>query len=767
MIFVHIGLRKAGSASIQAFLAANAEPLAQLGLLYPRTGRFERDAHHNLASELRSRRRFTAGRGGIDDVLAEWRASGAPNLILSSEMFEDCSAAQAGRLIGRLREADGDIRVILILRDLAHLIVSSYGQKVKYGRNSHDFDEFFETRLTDERVDYAETAERWAAAVGWDRLHVRLLEPALLANGDLIDELLALTGFDPASPAVRALDRPGVLNVTPGWRVLEAIRALYSGERSFAAPHPLAEASDHDRVLRKRVGRAAGEVGEAMGWNVDRGLYLTRAQAKRCFFIHRRSMKRLNGKLAAPLPYAREWEPGGSPFRSAEAPSADQIDPRALASFYERLADAAAATIQRATDARHNARARAEGAGRGGSARAAAEQEAWIPPHARGEGVAEIIVHAGLRQSGGEAVRGFLAENDAALESLGLLYPRAGRWGLLRADGHVNLARELRRPQRFDPAFGALAQAAEEWRRSAATRLLLSCDLFEEFEPHHIRLLYQRLSRGGESMRAVILVSDPIEAIYSGYVQKVAFGQQLLDFDNYFDHRQQTGKIDVSAIIRRWVEALGRDQVEVVSREEAPDGEPVDAVLRRLGLDRAAGLAGLPRPSVGRRLTPGWRVLEAIRALYDERHGLGPRHPLADAVEQDAAARLRLSRAALRVGADRGWNERAGAEEYLTREQARACLLAQAIAMEGSGSGAPAQTIAARSNGGPNVDYRHGPAPSAEQIAPDELRAFYRALAGSLARAGRSAANRRAIRNPARPAAPPRHNDPVSPDRRH
>ena len=51
MIVIHIGLKKSGSSSIQAFLKANEDALQGLSVDYPPTGRAAR-AHHNLALDI-------------------------------------------------------------------------------------------------------------------------------------------------------------------------------------------------------------------------------------------------------------------------------------------------------------------------------------------------------------------------------------------------------------------------------------------------------------------------------------------------------------------------------------------------------------------------------------------------------------------------------------------------------------------------------------------------------------------------------------------
>ncbi len=168
MIIVHIGLRKAGSASLQAFLAANEAGLRARGADYAHIGRVgpeQRTTHVNLVHDLRGGKRYDPAYGSLETLAQAWRGSDAETLILSSEMFEDCTPDEARRLGALLRRESEPVRIVLILRHLIDLMPSSYGQKVKYGLNTYDFDSFYTSRMRQRRVNYFKTtARRWATA---------------------------------------------------------------------------------------------------------------------------------------------------------------------------------------------------------------------------------------------------------------------------------------------------------------------------------------------------------------------------------------------------------------------------------------------------------------------------------------------------------------------------------------------------------------------------------------------------------------------------
>jgi hypothetical protein len=135
--YLHIGTHKTGTTSIQAFLAANQDRLAQLGVLIPAAGRPSREfaGHHNVAWELRRDGRHDAALGGLNDVVRELRRSDAHTACLSSEDFE--LLYNVPEAIPRLREAIEDAgftaRVVVALRPQAGYCERVYAEIRKHG----------------------------------------------------------------------------------------------------------------------------------------------------------------------------------------------------------------------------------------------------------------------------------------------------------------------------------------------------------------------------------------------------------------------------------------------------------------------------------------------------------------------------------------------------------------------------------------------------------------------------------------------------------
>ncbi len=338
-IAIHIGLKKSGSATIQTFLAANTEALRGMSVDYPEPGRGDRIAHHNVFSEIEARKAFEPTRGSLAQLVSYIAVQDKALTIISSEMLESLEPARIEALRTTLAVSDRHMQVVLVIRNLLDLVPSSYAQKIRYGQKHFDFDRFFATRTAQERVSYFTTASNWASVFGWENIRVRLLDPQFLLHGDLIDDFLAAVGLDADDPGLRALPRPGVINSASGWKVLEAVRALYVKKPSLPAGHRLIPILKHATTLgrRKKIERAAVEAGRRLGWQADRGLYLTRDQAQSLLDLYAESIMNLNQRLAEALPLPVGLAERGFVERRF-LPKASHIPRDELIAFYDDLA---------------------------------------------------------------------------------------------------------------------------------------------------------------------------------------------------------------------------------------------------------------------------------------------------------------------------------------------------------------------------------------------------------------------------------------------
>lgn len=86
-LYLHIGLHKTGSTSLQSALFENLDILKARGYLLPEAGRNpraeEKIIHSNISHDIRQARAFAPGAGGLAEVLHEIRTA-APRVPSSA-----------------------------------------------------------------------------------------------------------------------------------------------------------------------------------------------------------------------------------------------------------------------------------------------------------------------------------------------------------------------------------------------------------------------------------------------------------------------------------------------------------------------------------------------------------------------------------------------------------------------------------------------------------------------------------------------------------
>ena len=238
-ILLHIGSSKTGTSSLQHVMHINRQPLARVGVIYPRAGRAlsNRSAHHNLCYEMQEGRRkagiFDPARGTWRDVFEEIDASGAETAVISSEAFAACKPRQIENLAGVLR--DRDVTVILYLRRQDLWLQSTWNQRARFGRASLDFWRFFEDVGYD-RGRYDELISRWVANFGAANIHLRVFD-AIPPGSDVVEDLRQtfFPGLDiQAAAQERKNLKAGLKQIVAVAEVLKASRQALGGD--FALP---------------------------------------------------------------------------------------------------------------------------------------------------------------------------------------------------------------------------------------------------------------------------------------------------------------------------------------------------------------------------------------------------------------------------------------------------------------------------------------------------------------------------------------------------
>lgn len=216
-IYLHIGLNKTGTSSLQDFLHMNAAALREEGVHYPSAGR-DGAAHHALSKWLKSPRGMELGAQApvVSQLLDE--IGGADKVVLSSEDFHTHGPRSVEHL-ARLF-AGHEVRVVLYLREHVRYLCSWYQQNVQATHLSCAFDTFcYFTRKP-----LAKLVDQWVRPFGRDRVTVRLYDRGLLKGGDIVQDFAEIVGL--GGELARFRRKPYESNPTVSGNLLFAKRLL-------------------------------------------------------------------------------------------------------------------------------------------------------------------------------------------------------------------------------------------------------------------------------------------------------------------------------------------------------------------------------------------------------------------------------------------------------------------------------------------------------------------------------------------------------------
>lgn len=134
-VYVHIGLAKTGTTTIQSALAAASTALAEQGVLVPGT---DQKARRNAVYDLTGRRipgePADSTAGAWNALVRDLDAWTGPVAVLSEELLSLATPRQVAHLVGSL--AAHRVTVVVGLRDLSKTVPSAWQQEVRKGHTT-------------------------------------------------------------------------------------------------------------------------------------------------------------------------------------------------------------------------------------------------------------------------------------------------------------------------------------------------------------------------------------------------------------------------------------------------------------------------------------------------------------------------------------------------------------------------------------------------------------------------------------------------------
>lgn len=202
-IYLHIGVPKTGSTTIQTCLHENSSRLAtraschvvqNLGqqcnshLLAIYATRFYKGKQnfHLRRLKIRTGGQFAQLRDRVRrEFMAQVAGSECERLIISSEAFSQMLRREdeIDRLAELLFKVSQDIKIIVYLRRQDEALLSAHSQQIKNGKVGP-----LRLVVPPEYLDYKPILDLWSAKFGRDKLEVGLIEKQSLKNGDLLDD---------------------------------------------------------------------------------------------------------------------------------------------------------------------------------------------------------------------------------------------------------------------------------------------------------------------------------------------------------------------------------------------------------------------------------------------------------------------------------------------------------------------------------------------------------------------------------------------------
>jgi len=246
--FIHIGLAKTGTTSIQSVLASNREELERLGFYFPRSGTINaQSGHHCLAWSLAGspKTRDFCQAFSEDAFRAEVGQKGeGRTVILSSEEFSALSFSYLG-IRKLLRQFHGrDISVIAYVREQAEFFNSLYQEIISDFVDPGPAAEFARARMREERYDYERWFAIWADLLG-RALIVRPFDRRFLRGGDAVKDFLNVVDL----PLVYD-SKEEILNSSWNNVQVAAVRELIQRVNDLPGSRPL---PSHVRLVLKRM----------------------------------------------------------------------------------------------------------------------------------------------------------------------------------------------------------------------------------------------------------------------------------------------------------------------------------------------------------------------------------------------------------------------------------------------------------------------------------------------------------------------------------
>lgn len=192
-----------------------------------------------------------------------------------------------------------------------------------------------------------------------------------------------------------------------------------------------------------------------------------------------------------------------------------------------------------------------------------------------------ILLHIGTHKTGSTSIQQFLARAAGQLLEDGILYPRAGRPERFAPHGHHLLAWSIQQ-KRGLTSFEGWNDVVDEIRRTSCPQVCISSEVFTTCSSDQIRQIQAFLE--GADITVLLYLRDPLEYMVSLYKQHITAWGDPRSFREFV--KEKIHLCDYRALVRRWRQVLGPEQVIVQSFDECRESEGLEInVLEMLDVE--------------------------------------------------------------------------------------------------------------------------------------------------------------------------------------
>ena len=230
-LYLHIGMHKTGSSSIQHGLVQNSEVLKKHDYYYPMEGTYYWPHEHSVAplayGALNIRPEYIGNRVinhevCVSDIRRDIKATKCSNVIVSTEHFW---YAKTQEDVKKIFEIFADLfetmTVILYLRRQDFSIESHWSQWAKMGLTTSSFDEYCDENITDPIFNYYDSISHWIKIFGKDNVVITPFEERQFFRNNLIDDFCKKLNLK------IEIEFPASINKSPPKDYLELQRAFF------------------------------------------------------------------------------------------------------------------------------------------------------------------------------------------------------------------------------------------------------------------------------------------------------------------------------------------------------------------------------------------------------------------------------------------------------------------------------------------------------------------------------------------------------------